>query len=80
MTKVLSQLATALLLAVACFLVTGCGDAVESATGAAGDVVGNVKDAAGDAVEGAMDAGKDAMDKTMEALSLIHISEPTRPY
>ena len=56
MTKVLSQLATALLLAVACFLVTGCGDAVEGAM-----------DAGKDAMDKTMEAGKDAMDKTVEA-------------
>ena len=63
MTKVLSQLATASLLALSCFLVAGCGDAVDSASEAVGGAVDGVVEAGKEGMEKAKEAGGDMMDK-----------------
>ena len=71
MTKVLSQLTTALLLAVSCFLVTGCGDAVEyskeAVEGAAADVVDTAKEAGEEMMDKAKETGEKVMDKAADA-------------
>ncbi len=54
MTKLLSKVSMAMLLAASCFFVTGCGEAA-------------IENPVSDIVEGAAEAGKEAMDKTMEA-------------
>ena len=75
MTKVLSQLATALLLAVSCFLV-GCGEAtvenpvegaMDKAKEAGGEMVDKAKEAGGEMMDKAKEAGGDMMDKAKEA-------------